>query len=69
MISNCKDEFSWCPFNKKVHYHNGFHRNEDGTKCLAVELNNLGMTNLNCSKEMYFACEVIYFFKMAKRIY
>jgi len=68
MISNCKNEFSWCSINKKVRFHSSFYQNGDGTKCLAVELNNLEMTHFNCSKEMYFACEVIYFLNLVERI-
>jgi len=68
MISNCKDKFSWCSINKKVRFHSSFYQNGDGTKCLAVDLDTVAMTHLNCNKEMYFACEVFFFLNLVERI-
>jgi len=62
MVSDCKEEFSWCSINKKDSY--PVDTSLKDTKCLAMELTNMRMKSFNCSAKMYFACEVIKMIKI-----
>jgi len=53
MVSDCKQEFTWCSINEKVP-----HSMNASLKCIAVDLNNYHIKTFNCNSKQYFACEV-----------
>jgi len=60
IVSDCKDEFTWCAINEKVTANWEVDRFLEGTKCLAVTFDQMTPKSFNCSSKKLFACEVVY---------
>jgi len=63
MISDCKENFSWCSLNQKVNI-SIFKREERVETCLAAEPPFTSLAGYNCEEKLYFACEVIILLKL-----